>query len=99
MFWIILCWKCQTQSSLIENLLNIKTYAVIFGMQISHLYYMQFHSNGQNVAGCRVWDYIECNACRLKWNYYEINLSLNEIIYVLITRIQFNISFYWNMTV
>jgi hypothetical protein len=37
MFWRILCWKCQILSSLIENLLNIKTYTVIFGMQISHL--------------------------------------------------------------
>jgi hypothetical protein len=37
MFWRILCWKCQILSSLIENLLNIKTYAVIFGMHISHL--------------------------------------------------------------
>jgi hypothetical protein len=36
-FWRILCWKCQILSSLIENLLNIKTYTVIFGMQISHL--------------------------------------------------------------
>jgi hypothetical protein len=37
MFWKILCWKCQILSSLIENLLNIKTYTVIFDMQISHL--------------------------------------------------------------
>jgi hypothetical protein len=37
MFWRILCWKCQILSSLIENLLNIKTYTVIFGMQISYL--------------------------------------------------------------
>jgi hypothetical protein len=43
MFWRILCWKCPILSSLIEHLLNIKTYTVIFGMQISHL------SNGQHV--------------------------------------------------
>jgi hypothetical protein len=35
--WRILCWKCQILSSLIENLLNIKTYTDIFGMQISNL--------------------------------------------------------------
>jgi hypothetical protein len=36
-YMYILCWKCQILSSLIENLPNIKTYTVIFGMQISHL--------------------------------------------------------------
>jgi hypothetical protein len=42
MFWRTLCWKCQILSSLIENLLNIKTYTVIFGVQqIRHKFKMQ----------------------------------------------------------
>jgi hypothetical protein len=41
MVWRILCWTCQIISSLIDNLLNIKTYTVIFGMQISHFVVQQ----------------------------------------------------------